>query len=119
MAKIRMRKKVLDKNDFDKSIDSSFKSFVTIQEEVETDSVQEFFRLYDKFYYEIPVEGDDNSHEFLIKESSKLIQLDQTNEAIQPLLDEIAVLRERILLMQQNAIEDTIEISNLEADAAS
>ena len=69
MAKIRLTKKVLDKDDFDKSIDSSFKTFVTPPEEPETDSIQELFRLYSKFYYEIPLEGEQVSHTFLIKES--------------------------------------------------
>ena len=118
MAKIRLTKKVLDKDDFNKSIDSSFKTFITPEVEPETDSIQELFRLYSKFYYEIPLEGEQVSHTFLIKESSKLIQVEKDNEAIQPLLDEIAELRQRLLEQQQQALEEDIERSNAEANAA-
>ena len=104
MAKIRIQKNVLSKEDFDKSVDRSFKTFVNEQVEEETDSIQELFRLYDKFYYEIPTEGDELSHEFLIRESSKL----------QPLLDEISELRQRILEQQQAAIEEIEDITQLD-----
>ena len=50
MAKIRIQKNVLSKEDFDKSVDRSFKTFVNEQVEEETDSIQELFRLYDKLY---------------------------------------------------------------------
>ena len=113
MAKIRIQKNVLSKEDFDKSVDRSFKTFVNEQVEEETDSIQELFRLYDKFYYEIPTEGDELSHEFLIRESSKLIKVEADNEAIQPLLDEISELRQRILEQQQAAIEEIEDITQL------
>ena len=106
MAKsIKLKKTVLRKDEFDKVVDSSFKSFVDIQPQEDTDTVEELFRLYSKLYYEIPIEGESNSHEFIIKESSKLYTLEQTNEDIKPLLDEIAELRERILELNTELIE--------------
>lgn len=106
MAKsIKLQKTVLRKDEFDKVVDSSFKSFVDQVPQQDTDTVQELFRLYDKLYYEIPIEGERNSHEFLIKESSKLYTLEQTNEDIKPLLDEIAELRQRILELNQEMLE--------------
>ena len=114
MGKIRIQKNVLSKDDFDKSVDRSFKTFINEQIEEETDSIQELFRLYDKFYYEIPTEGDELSHEFLIRESSKLIKVESDNEAIQPLLDEISELRQRLLEQQQAAIEEIEDITALD-----
>ena len=114
MGKIKIQKNVLSKDDFDKSVDRSFKTFVNEQIEEETDSIQELFRLYDKFYYEIPTEGDELSHEFLIRESSKLIKVESDNEAIQPLLDEISELRQRLLEQQQAAIEEIEHITELD-----
>ncbi len=107
MAKIRLSRTVLKKDQFDKSIDSSFKSFVDV-EEVDNDTIEEFFRLYNKLYYEIEPEGEFNSHEFLVKESSKLLDFERDDTAIQPLLDEITDLRKRLL--EQNA--DAIETEN-------
>lgn len=114
MGKIRIQKNVLSKDDFDKSVDRSFKTFINEQIEEETDSIQELFRLYDKFYYEIPTEGDELSHEFLIRESSKLIKVESDNDAIQPLLDEISELRQRLLEQQQAAIEEIEDITALD-----
>jgi len=107
MAKIRLSRTVLKKDQFDKSIDNTFKSFVDV-EEVDNDTVEEFFRLYNKLYYEIEPEGEFNSHEFLVKESSKLLDFERDDTAIQPLLDEITDLRKRLL--EQNA--DAIETEN-------
>ena len=105
MANIRLSRTVYKKDELDKSIDSSFKSFVDTVE-VDTDTVEEFFRLYTKLYYDIEPLGEFNSHEFLIKESSKLVQLETNDEAIQPLLDEISDLRQRLLEQNVENIEN-------------
>lgn len=107
MAKIRLSRTVYKKDEFDKSIDSSFKSFVDIQQE-DPDTIEELFRLYNKFYAEIPAIGASNSHEFLVKESSKFLDFENEDSMIQPLLDEISDLRLRLL--QQNV--DSIETEN-------
>ena len=110
--KIRLSKTVLNKDQFDKSIDSSFKTFVKEEEVIDQDTVQEFFRLYEKLYYEIPIQGEDNSHEFLIKESSKLATVEKDNEEIDPLLDEITELQERVLQLNQELIAQELEETN-------
>src|SRR6056300_47252 len=112
MANIRLSRTVLKKDQFDKSIDTSFKSFVDTVE-VDNDTIEEFFRLYNKLYYDIEPEGEFNSHEFLIKESSKLVDFERNDEAIQPLLDEISDLRKRLLEQNAEAIEGSENI-NLE-----
>jgi len=116
MAKVPIRKTVLNKTEFDKSVDRSFKSFVTVQDVEEVQTVDEFFKLYNKLYYEIPIDGDENSHEFLVKESSKLIKIEITNEELEPLLQEISDLRAQILQLNQAAVEREEEFSNLERD---
>ena len=110
--RIRLTKTVLDKNQFDKSIDSSSKTFVKEEEVIDQDTVQEFFRLYEKLYYEIPVQGGENSHEFLIKESSKLATVEKDNEEIDPLLEEITDLQERVLQLNQELISKELEETN-------
>ena len=56
-------------------------------------------------YYEIPLEGTNNSHSFILQESSKLVEFTKDTEEIQPLLDEIATLREQLLLSNQANLE--------------
>lgn len=101
---IRIQKTVVNKAEFNKVANTAFTSFIDQQPVVDTDTVQELFRLYNKLYYEIPVDGD-NSHTFLIQESSKMVTLERDLTDIQPLLDEITELRERLLLVNQQLIE--------------
>lgn len=108
---IRIQKTVQSKEEFDKVIDSSFTTFVDAQAAVNTDTVEELFRLYDKLYYEIPIEGVSNSHTYLLQESSKLVDLEKDLTDVQPLLDEITELRERILLLNQQNLE--LQTSNI------
>lgn len=104
MANIRAKKTVYSREDFDKAVDRSFTSFVDIDEE-EGDTIEELFRLYDKLYYEIPLNGETNSHEYLVKKSSKLVNIEKDLTEIQPLLDEITQLREQLLFANQQLIE--------------
>ena len=102
---IQIRKTVNSKEEFEKVIDTSFKIFVDPTVKVNTDTVEELFRMYSKLYYEIAVDGDVNSHSFLIKESSKLVNFEKDLSEIQPLLDEISELRERLLEANIRMIE--------------
>ena len=105
MANIQVKKTVANKNDFDKVVDNAFTTFVDPALQEDTDTVEELFRLYDKLFYDIPVEGETNSHRYLVKESSKLVEFEKDTEDIQPLLDEISQLREQLLLVNQQLIE--------------
>ena len=101
---IRVQKTVLNKEEFTKAVDSSFKTFILPAEEVNTDTRAELFRLYEKLYYSIPTEGE-KSHTYLIQQSSKLVSIEKDLTEIQPLLDEISDLRQQILELNQNLIE--------------
>ena len=93
---IRTEKTIVNRRELSKIKNTEFNTFVDTPESVNTDTVEELFRLYSILYYEIPLEGD-NSHSFLIQESSKLVSLDPDTSQIQPLIDEITQLRERLL----------------------
>lgn len=101
---IRIKKKVYVKKDFDKVIDRSFNTFVDETQE-DVISIEEFFALYDDLFFDIPVKGATQSHEYLLEKSSTLLEIEEDTQDIQPLLDEIATLREQILEYQQQLIE--------------
>lgn len=105
---VRIQKTVANKTEFSRAVDTSFRTFVDAAEDVDTDTVEELFRLYTKLYYEIPIEGN-NSHTFLIQESSKLVNIEKDLTEIQPLLDEISELRERLVQANLQIVEATIE----------
>ena len=101
---IKIQKTVFNKDQFDKVVDRSFKTFVQPEPVEEQTSIEEFFNLYEQLYFEIPVEGELNSHRVLVEKSSELVEFEKNTEDIQPLLEEISTLREQILDFQQQLI---------------
>jgi hypothetical protein len=102
---VEIRKTVLGTDNFNKVIDNSFKTFTQPVPEEDPDTPEELFRLYEKLYYSIDVTGETDSHEYLIKKSSELVNFDRVTEDIQPLLDEIADLRGQNLALNQQLID--------------
>ncbi len=105
---VNFSKQVFNKGQYTKVIDTSFKELgvPSIQEQVLAQpTVTEFFELYNTLFYQIPELGSVNSHEYLIKKSSELVNFDRVTEDIQPLLDEIADLREQNLALNQQLID--------------
>ena len=97
--KIDTRKKVFNKAEYEKTINTSFNDLGTtsITEDLaKQTSPEEFFQLYDELFYELPLLGD-NSHEYLVKTSGEYINFDQNSEIIEALQQEITALREENL----------------------
>ena len=106
--KIQLRKGSYNSEQYKKVIDTEFKTFVQEQPILDNDTVEELFRLYDKLYHNIPLEGEVNSHQYILNRSSELVNLEKTSEDIQPFLDEIAQLRQQLL----DANETIFELEN-------
>ena len=105
---IQLNKNVFSKRQYQKTIDTSFSQLgvKTVQEQIdEQPTVQEFFNLYNELFYEIPEEGETNSHEFLVKISGDYIEFDGLNNEITALQDEISQLREDLLNAQKENVE--------------
>ena len=96
--------KVYDRTEADFVLDRSFSQFGQ-REEVTEKTVEQFFIDYEDLYYQIPVEGEINSHEYLIRRSSELYKINDTLTDIQPLLDEITLLRSQSVADQQTIID--------------
>jgi hypothetical protein len=101
---INIQKTVFSSVEFNKVVDTSFKTFTQPVPEEDLDTTEELFRLYEKLYYEIDVTGEVDSHEYLVKKSSELLNFDKVTEDIQPLLDEIAQLRQENLALNQQIL---------------
>ncbi len=103
MSEISIQKTVFNKDTFEKVIDTRFHQLLSSEVESESFSftLEDFFQLYEDLLYQIPKEGDVNSHTYLLnKEAEYLgINIDQTN--VQSLLAEITALREQVLSSQQ------------------
>lgn len=103
--RVRIQKQLFRSDQFNTLIDREFKTFIKPVQEIDTDTVEELFRLYDKLYFNIPIEGEINSHQYLLRKSSELTEFDKSTEDIQPLLDEIAQLRQQLLNANQQIFE--------------
>ena len=112
---IKIQKTVYQKDSFGKVVDRGFKSFVSAEEVVDGRTVKQFFKDYEDLYLDIPVEGDGESHRYLVERSSELLDLEDNLQDIQPLLDEIAELREQLLESLTKNIDLEIEMANLKA----
>ena len=110
---VRLQKTVFKKDNFDKVVDRSFTTFAQPIAVEDLPTVEEFFNLYEQLYFEIPIEGVTQSHQYLIQRSSELIDFQKDTDDIQPLLDEITDLRERLLQANSQLIEiQTQQYSN-------
>lgn len=101
---IGFQAKGYDRTEADFVLDRSFSQFGQ-QEPVTEKTVEQFFVDYEDLYYQIPVEGEINSHEYLIRKSSELYKIDNSFGDIQPLLDEITMLRSQSIADQQTIID--------------
>ena len=101
--KIDLKKNVFSKSQYIKTIDTQFSELgvTTLQEDLNSQiDVNQFFQSYNELFYEIPANGDTNSHEYLVKTSGEYIDFDLVQEEIEALRAEIAGLREENLELQ-------------------
>lgn len=109
MTKLNLNKTVKEKNQYKKVIDTEFTQLVQpvqpTQETSTDEKISKFFNDYQDLFYDIPKEGETNSHTYLIKQSSDYVDNQVIDEDVQALLDEIASLREENLELQQQVID--------------
>ena len=99
MAQINIQKKVYDKQNFSKVIDTQFRQFFISdqQKSTPTFTLDDFFHLYEQLFYQIPKEGDSNSHRYMLEKSAKYLGVVVSQDDIQALLNEITTLRQQVL----------------------
>jgi hypothetical protein len=107
MSQIPIERTVFDKNTFGKVINTRFSQFLTDAEEVETPvfTIDDFFNLYEQLFYQIPKEGDANSHRYILEKEAEYLGVVINQDDIQALLDEITSLRQQLLDTQTSLSE--------------
>ena len=102
MSQIPIQKQVFDKNSFGKVIDTQFSQLLNnISEETPVFTIEDFFQLYEQLFYQIPKEGDTNSHRYMLEKSADYLGVIVSQDDIQALLNEITTLRQEVLNSQQ------------------
>ena len=98
MSQIPIEKQVFDKNSFGKVINTQFSQLLNnVAEETPVFTIEEFFQLYEDLFYQIPKEGDTNSHRYILEKEADYLGVIINQDDIQALLDEITNLRQQVL----------------------
>ena len=113
--KITLIAQRFNKEKFNETVNKEFTQLVNVPDPSFFDrdlaNLDDFWYLYDKFFYIIPKLGEIESHQYLAKTSGEYADFATINSEIQALLDEIADLRRQNLdLIQESTnLEDYID----------
>jgi len=106
MSQIPIEKQVFDKLTFGKVIDTQFHQLLNnTTEETPIFTIEDFFQLYEQVFYQIPKEGNANSHQYILQKEADYLGVIINQDDIQALLEEITNLRQQIL-DTQTALEE-------------
>jgi hypothetical protein len=98
MSQIPIQKIVFNKDAYSKVIDTQFHQLITQEtEETLSFTIDDFFILYEQLFYQIPVEGDTNSHQYILQKEAEYLGISINQDDVQALLDEITSLRQQVL----------------------
>ena len=98
MSQIPVQKTVFSKDSYNRVIDTQFHQLITQEgEETLSFTVDDFFVLYDELFYQIPREGDTNSHQYILQREADYLGISISQDDVQALLDEITSLRQQVL----------------------
>lgn len=97
MSQIPIQKTVFNKNDFTRVVDTQFNQLIGGEETPTPITLDEFFQLYEDLFYQIPREGDINSHQYILQKEAEYLGVQINTDDLQALLDEITNLRQEVL----------------------
>jgi hypothetical protein len=103
MSKISIQKQVFNKNNFPKVVDTQFSQLINTNQadDTPTFTLEDFFTLYEQLFFQIPKEGDSDSHQYILEREAEYLGINLNTEDVQALLAEITSLRQEILTAQQ------------------
>ena len=98
MTQISFDRNVFGKNNFEKVVDTRFKQLVGTQQSPGDITLSDFFQIYEDLFFQIPKEGDIESHKYILNKTAEYlgIKLSEEND-VQALLNEITTLRSELL----------------------
>jgi hypothetical protein len=109
MSQIPVQKTVFSKEAYTKVINTNFTQFLNqgAGEDQLSFTVNDFFELYDELFYQIPIEGDTNSHRYILQREADYLGVSISQDDVQALLNEITSLRQQVLDAQTTINELT------------
>jgi len=103
---VTLSKQVYGTATYTRVIDTEFRELVAPVEPVqESVSIEGFFQQYEDLFFEIPVAGDINSHEYLVRKSGEYIGGEVLSDNEVALIEEINSLRQQLLEANKNIVD--------------
>jgi hypothetical protein len=104
---LNLYREVYGQNTYTRVVDTEFKQLI---DPVETDvlqdiTVDEFFNLYESLFFEIPINGNLNTHEYLVRRSTEYLGGSVISDNEKALLEEINSLRQQLLDTNSSLID--------------
>jgi prefoldin subunit 5 len=98
-SKVDLVKKIYGINTYSKAIDTEFKELVQPIEDIATINltIEEFFQEYERLFFDIPIDGNINSHKYMVERSTEYIGGASIDAEKQALIEEINSLRQQLL----------------------
>ena len=112
-SQIPVQKTVFNKDQFSRVVNTQFSQLINqgADEEQPSFTVDDFFQLYEELFYQIPKEGDINSHRFILQREADYLGVSISQDDVQALLDEITSLRQQVL-DAQTTINELTRVTN-------
>jgi len=103
MSQIPVQKTVFNKDTYSRVIDTQFHQLINqgVVEETPSFTVDDFFQLYEDLFFQIPKEGETNSHRYILQKEADYLGVSISQDDVQALLNEITSLRQEVLDAQQ------------------
>ena len=108
MSQIPVEKNVFSR-DFSRVVDVEFHAFGQNDgnSSVKAISLDEFFQLYEDFFYTIPKEGDAQSHRYILNRTTQYLGVKLADDIdVNALLEEITNLRQELLDTQKTLVNE-------------
>jgi hypothetical protein len=102
MSQIPIQKTVFNKDTYSRVVDTQFSQLLNqgAEDEALSFTVDDFFQLYDEVFFQIPKEGDINSHQYILQREADYLGISISQDDVQALLNEITSLRQQVLEAQ-------------------
>ena len=100
---VSLVKNIYNTREYESAIDNSFSELVTPNINVPDTgiTVSQFFDYYNQLFYDIPVDGEINSHVYLVQQSQQYIGGSVIDVEKQALIEEINALRQQLVDLNQ------------------
>ena len=104
---IDLGKTTFSRKNFEKVVDNRFKQLLNNRPVTDdTFTIDDFFQLYEDLFYQIPKEGEVQSHRYIWNQTAEYLGINLNDGTdIQALLDEITTLRNELLSSNKTLLD--------------